>query len=162
MPLLSSVLQSQILTITDPDNGAFGGFPETPSEVGARWAAAARSYFAGITVPVVLPTAFTAGEQAFASAMSAAVATGAGADGLKNGFVAFAAAIAANVAPSPPGVAVPPVGPPPIVFTPPVPPLGPLSASDAAQQLALQVDGWARTGTFTPQTPPGSPPSPWT
>lgn len=160
MALSPSTLSSQILTLTDPDNGAFVGFPENVQETADNWAAVARGYLSQLTVPATLPSAFDSGESAFAASMKAALQGGAplsGLEGLKSGFVAFAASIVTNVAPTPLGVTVVPPGPPAIVFSPP----GALSVQAAAQQLASQIDVWVRTGTFTPQTPPGAAPTPW-
>lgn len=161
MPLLLPTMINEILKMTDETNGAFVGWPENNEQTAANWAAAARAYFEGIVVPTVSPAAFPAGESAFASVMTPALLLPppATAGAMAAAFAAFAAAIVANALPTPPGVALPPPAPL-IPFT--VADLLPTTdAVYAATSLATKIDIWARTGTFTPATPPGAPPIPW-
>lgn len=148
MPLNPATLTEAILEITDPSRDGHV-FPRNQTEVGIRWAAAARAYFSQAIVPPLLPLQLDAGEAAMRDVLSV---PGAGLPQFPGAWVAFVAAIALTTIS--PMIALAPIGPPPI---PPLPPI--LDPTIPAAAIAGAIHGWALSGTFTPGPP--APPTPW-
>lgn len=149
MPLNQATLLDGILSITDPSRSGHT-WPSTPAEVGQRWAAAARAYFAEALQPVPLPPALDAGASAMAAVLSVSFAPGAAVAAFPAAWQAFAATFAAVLTPA---VALPPPAPPVI---PPLPPV--TDPMVPAVAIAGAIDAWARTGLAAiPPTPPSVP-----
>lgn len=143
MPLNPATLTGAILEITDHSVPGHV-FPQTQQEVGDRWAAAAKRYFAEMLFPPPNPAAMEAGAAAMAAVFAA---PGAGVAQFPLGWSAFAAAMSPLLVPI---VATPPPGPPAI---PPLPPIGEPNTPAAA--IAAAVDLWAKTGIgIIPSVPP--------
>lgn len=176
MPLIASTLINEIRTFSDPYFENFLGFPEDMIDTARQWAAAIKEYMLSITTPIALPGVADLAETAMFNAMSAITsgftalaaippppppavspATLIGANSLGAGLAAFAAvyALPASIATGT-GIVVAPT-------TPFVPPASPPTDNGlvSATNLANAIDIWFKTGTFTPATPPGSPPILW-
>jgi hypothetical protein len=163
MPLVASILQGEILKLTDQRLGDFVGFPAvivggvldvvaTNDLVATNWSNAVSVYILGITNPIVSPPTIVAAVAAFKAAMFGLL----GPPGSPTGAVALTAGLAALAA-------VIAAGSPPFVVTPPPPFVAPLlppipDPAPPASTLAAAIDAWARTGLAS--IPP-APPIPW-
>lgn len=155
MALLPATLIQETLKLTDKDSPSFVGFPETFDEAAENWSGVMRAYFEQASSPSIAqlaPGTHDAAEQATIAVMAPGFAARTP-TALQDGFVAYAAAMAAGLLPAF-GVAVPPVG----LVIPLLPLDPPPTAADAASTMATAVQAWAITGTVTP--PAGSP-VPW-
>lgn len=146
MPLSSPVAVAEVRKIVDPTMS--GHSWPSGADVGTRWAAAVRAYFAGLTTPALVPGTLDLAE----AAMAAALVPSAGVPGLETGLAAFAGAVVAGVAAG--LVATPPPAPP---VWGSLTPTGDGTARGA--QLGAAIDTWARTGLAGPA--PGPPAIPW-
>jgi len=155
MVLSPTVMQTEVLKMTDESRGDFVGWPESAPETAANWAAACRAFFTQISAPPINPAIHGAAEQAFIAASVGTISVpGGGAAALDLGFQVYAATMIAGVIP--PAIAIPPVVPPLLatVLIAPVP-----SAQGVAVTLGAKIYTWAITGTFT--VPPAPAVLPW-
>lgn len=170
MPLLASILQQEILKITDEDDPNFVGpslvtvsgavdFVASNELAATFWSNAVGVYLAGITVPPGAIAQVPAAVATFKTTLFGLLGVPGGAlIALDAAFLAAAALLAT----APPPVAVPPPVPLLTTLGPAMAPfaVGVLDPAPPAAAMAGAIDAWFRTGLWGP--PPAPPASPWT
>ncbi len=161
MALVASLLEAEMLKLTDENDGGFVGFPPTTEDAAVNWANALSVYLVTMTNPpvaaVAVPAARATAEQAYIDAVES------GDNPLDAVLVAYVDAISTAAQAVPTAVVVDPVGDPPIApaladfIVNPTSDPGP-----PAQRTSLAVQAWLITGQFG-LPPPGAPPTgtPW-
>lgn len=151
MPLVKATLAMAIQSLSESPPGA--GSPDPVPMQANAWGDAIGAYFAAVAPPSATVAAATA---TIKGALASAFGTPGGAGAAMEGaFSAFAATVAAGMAPA--FVAVPPVAPVGFATFFARDPDGDFAQS--ASDLADLVDTWAKTGTATPSG--GGPPIMW-
>lgn len=171
MPLLASVLQAEILKITDEHDAGFVGqsivlsagavdMLASNDKAAQFWANAASVYMLGISVPpgavAMVPAAVATFKSTFFGLLGV---PGGGAAALAAAFTAAAGVLAT----APPPVAIPPAVPLMGLIAAALAPFAAVGITDPkppAAATAAAIDGWFKTGLWGP--PPAPPASPWT
>jgi hypothetical protein len=144
MPLNSGGLQSALLAqFKAPASSAAG--------CAQQWADAVGNYASAVAPPSL---SVSAARSALAAGLTAAFSSPLAAPGMESAFAAFAATVAAGMAPT--FVGAPP--PRPVGFAAMFATLSPTHEAAAAAMAAL-IDSWMRSGTATPSV--GGAPVPW-
>lgn len=152
MPLVSSILVSEIRKISDLEFSGHEGFPKTNNEAASRWASAFDVY-ASQVIPASVSSSVA--KAAMRVALTGLI-NSANPASLEIGMNAYATALAVGMAPV--FVAIPP--PAPLVLTSAFAiGLAEGSAVDVANSMASLIDVWMKTGTATPSV--GGSPIPW-
>lgn len=155
MPLIRSVLVTEIRKINDKDFAQFAGFPEDTAAVARRWVALARAYAGPVVPPSITGNA---AQTAFENTMLANLSGGNGLQALAISFQQFATVLA--IGQSPAFTGVPPTTP--LVLTS-IAPIGLAGGDGAAERvanaLADLIHAWFRTGRAFPR--PSGPPVNW-
>ncbi len=158
MPLLPTTLVAKIREFNDEKYENFTGFPKSPVEAAAKWAAALDAYTGSGALVFPPSTTGAAAKTAFEIVMATSNPATAMVQ-FDLAFLTYATTLGLGMAPA-------------FVATPPPTPLTPLLAAlvpaalvppgvPAAVQIGLQasvIDTWFRTALATP---PGGSPVPW-
>lgn len=161
MPLLASVLETELRKFMDPQYAGFQGWPTNDVDTATAWANAIDTYTGGglaVTPPSASGAVAKTGLQTGLLGMSA---PGAALAIFDVAMLAYATALGLGMAPA--FVATPPVAPltitPPTIATIIASGLAGASSSQQAAVLATWIDTWFKTATAVPAA--GGPPVTW-